>query len=85
MFLSITPIWILSTAVTCLLTPLYGLITSSAMNFVLITITLWLVWNGIKLIRDKENKFAYHFAFNKMNTYILSVMLLLSIDRIIFQ
>ncbi len=78
-------IWILSTAVTSLLTPLYGLITSPAVNFVLIVVTSWLVWNGVKLVRDSGSKLAYHFAFNKINIYILVVMVLLSLDKALYK
>jgi protoheme IX farnesyltransferase len=76
-------IWILATAVTCLLTTLYGLMTSRIADLLLILVTVWLLWNGVKLIRETGNKFTYHFAFNRMNIYILLVMSLLSIDRVI--
>ena len=76
-------IWILATAVTCLLTTLFGLMTSSIADLLLVLVTVWLLWNGVKLIREAGNRFTYHFAFNRMNIYILLVMSLLSIDRVI--
>ena len=76
-------IWIFATAVTCMLTPLYGLMTSGVSNLLLVPVTVWLLWNGLKLIRGTGNTFIYHFAFNRMNIYILLVMLLLTIDRMI--
>jgi len=76
-------VWIFATAVACMLTPLYGLMTSGVANLLLIPVTVWLLWNGLKLIRGASNTFIYRFAFNRMNIYILIVMLLLSIDRVI--
>ena len=75
--------WIFSTAVACMLTPLYGLITTRIADLLLILVTVWLLWNGVKLIREKGNKFTYQFAFNRLNIYILLVMSLLSMDMVI--
>jgi len=75
--------WILSTAVACMLTPLYGLITTRIADLLLILVTVWLLWNEVKLIREKGNKFTYQFAFNRLNIYILLVMSLLSMDMVI--
>ncbi|MBI5057361.1 MAG: protoheme IX farnesyltransferase [Nitrospirae bacterium] len=77
-------IWLFATAVATLLTSLYGLFTSRAVNLLLFAVTIWLIWNGVKLVsRKNENTFVYRSAFNKMNTYILFVMSLLSVDRVI--
>jgi protoheme IX farnesyltransferase len=76
-------IWTLATAAACMLTPLYGLMTSRVANLLLIPVTVWLLWNGVKLIRGTGNKITYHFAFNRMNIYILLVMLLLNMDKMI--
>jgi protoheme IX farnesyltransferase len=76
-------VWIFATAVTCMMTPLYGLMTSGIADLILIAVTGWLLWNGVELIRGRGNKFTYHFAFNRMNIYILLVMLLLDINRVI--
>ena len=75
--------WIFSTAVACMLTPLYGLITTRIADLLLILVTVWLLWNEVKLIREKGNKFTYQFAFNRLNIYILLVMSLLSMDTVI--
>jgi protoheme IX farnesyltransferase len=75
-------VWMLATAVAFLLTPLYGLVTSRPAVFLLFSITLWLVLNGIKLARRGGNLPSYHFAFQKMNVYILFVMILLNADRL---
>jgi hypothetical protein len=57
--------------------------TSRIADLLLILVTVWLLWNGVKLIRETGNKFTYHYAFNGMNIYILLVMSLISIDRVI--
>jgi protoheme IX farnesyltransferase len=74
-------VWILATAVSCLLTPLYGLITSFNLNALLLFITMWLIWIGIRLRIEGENRFSYHLVFHKMNIYILLVMLIMDVDR----
>ena len=77
-------IWLFATAVATLLTSLYGLFTSRAVNILLFAVAIWLIWNGIKLLsRKSQNVFAYRSAFIKMNTYILLVMTLLIIDSVI--
>jgi len=76
-------IWILATAVAFMLSPLYGLMTSGIADLLLILVTTWLLWNGLKLIRGAGNTFTYRFAFNRMNIYILLVMLLLNMDKAI--
>jgi len=76
-------IWIFATAVAFMLTPLYGLMTSGIADLLLVPVTVWLLWNGLKLIRGTGSKFNYLFAFNRMNIYILLVMSLLNMDRVI--
>ena len=73
-----------ATAVATLLTSLYGLFRSHVVNLLLFAVTIWLIWNGIKLVsRRSENALAYRSVFIKMNTYILLVMTLIGIDSVI--
>jgi protoheme IX farnesyltransferase len=75
-------IWILATGAAFLLMPLYGLMTSRTAALLLIPATIWLVVNGIKILRKRADASSYYFAFRKMNVYILLVMLLLNADRL---
>jgi len=75
----ITFIWILAVALTSLLIPLfipsYYLISLS-----LFLSTLWLVYNGIKILFGEN----YNSAFKKINIYALMVIFLLSLNKLIY-
>lgn len=77
-------IWMLATAVTCLLMPLYGLITSRTAASFLIPVVIWFGGIGLKLVRVSGSPPSYQSAFNKMNIYILLIMLLISVDKLKF-
>jgi protoheme IX farnesyltransferase len=83
--LRIVFIWILATAVACMLTLLYKLIISFNLSVLLFFITLWLIRTGIKMRMEGENTFSYHSVFKKINIYILLFMLLINIDRMMNQ
>ena len=72
-------IWILSTAIICLLIPMYGMVASHVVMAALIFAALWVVLKATGLLREKTNS---AFAFSNSNKYILIVMLLLFCDRL---
>ncbi|MBI4697697.1 MAG: protoheme IX farnesyltransferase [Nitrospirae bacterium] len=75
-------IWILATASMCLMTPLYGLVKLNAVSILLIAVTLWLIGNGVKLLRRTGRDLSYGSAFNRLNAYILFIMFLFSADKL---
>lgn len=72
--------WIVATAVSSLFISVSGMISTSVINFSLLGVSLWLIWNGIRLFRKKEG--LYRFAFNRINIYLFFIMLLLSLDKL---
>ncbi len=75
--------WIIATAVSCLFIVVAGVIVSSVIRFFLFGSSLWIILNGTRLLQERQKKFAYSFAFRRINIYILLVMTLLSIDKLI--
>ncbi len=80
--IKITFIWMIAAAVSCLLLPLYGVSNSNIVSIILVVITAWLIWNGIRILRQKENKNLYSTAFKNINIYIMLVMLALNIGSL---
>ncbi len=76
-------IWIIATAVSCLFIVVAGVILSPLIRFFLFGSSLWIILNGTRLLQERQMKFAYSFAFRRINIYILLVMTLLSIDKLI--
>ena len=77
-FLRIIYHWIVATAVFSLLIPLYGLVHSPITKYSLLGVSLWLVWQGIYVMRG--NQFDRYVVFRKVNRYMFVVLFLLSLD-----
>lgn len=80
---SITFIWILATAVTGLLIPLYGLVTEFWINISLFLSSIWLTWLAFKLLTETENNSVIKFTFRYINLFVLAVVFLVSIDKLV--
>lgn len=79
----ITFIWIVATAVTCMLLPLFGIIKLTPLNFLLGILSAWLVWKSRSLLIPELEKINLKFAFRAINVFALLVIVLLSIEKII--
>jgi protoheme IX farnesyltransferase len=79
----ITFIWILSTILTGLFIPLFGITTFPVINFLLFGAGVWLGWNAVKLLKETVNILSFRFAFRDINLFALLVIILLSIDKLI--
>jgi protoheme IX farnesyltransferase len=78
----ITFIWIFASAVTCMLIPLYELSSSQFVSIALFVMSVWLVWNGLKLFKPDKDKAAFSSAFKRINIYMILVQLSLNVERI---
>ncbi len=74
--------WIFATAVSCLFFVSNALSLSPFIRSFLFGVSLWLVWNGIRLLRARGKGNEYAFAFKRVNAYMLLVMILLSVDKL---
>lgn len=79
----ITFVWILATAVTCLLIPLFGTVQTTVTNLSLLGLTLWLVWGATRFFRARGEELSFRSAFREINIYALAVISLLSLDKVI--
>ena len=79
----ITFVWILATAVTGLLIPLYGLVSELWINFCLFFCSLWLTWLAFKLLTETKNNNVFRFTFRHINFFVLAVVFLVSLDKLV--
>ncbi len=77
----IISIWVLSTAVSCLVIPLFGFLTFSLSHFFLLGLTLWLVWKTVIFFKSPSKDLRL--TFMKLNVYVLLVISVLSVDILI--
>ncbi|HXX56973.1 MAG TPA: protoheme IX farnesyltransferase [Thermodesulfovibrionales bacterium] len=77
--------WIVATAVSSLILSVYSAPGSSLVNVLLTVLSLWLVWNGIQLLRGQGGERLCALTFRRMNAYMFIVMLLLSLDKLLIH
>ena len=80
----ITFMWIIATGVTAILIPLFGLVKQDLINIALFLSGIWLTWNAFKLLSKTENNLIFSFAFRSINLFVLTVVTLVSIDKLVF-
>ncbi|MDY0082663.1 MAG: protoheme IX farnesyltransferase [Ignavibacteriaceae bacterium] len=79
----ITFIWIIATAVTGLLLPLFQISQNGYINLSLLLAAVWLSYKSISLIRSTVERTSYKFAFKGINYFALFVVLMVSIDKLL--
>lgn len=77
----ITFVWILATAVTGFMIPLFDVVNSFWVNLFLLLSILWLIVNAVKILREEEREESSRFAFNAINIYAFFVISFLSLSR----
>jgi protoheme IX farnesyltransferase len=80
----ITFIWIISTAVTGLMIPLFGIVTEFWINLGLFVSGALLTWKAFGLLVEKKDFSAFRLNFRYINYFALFVVFLVSIDKLIF-
>lgn len=78
----ITFMWIVATAVTSLLIPLFGLVQNEIINFGLLAAGFWLSWNSFKFLFTNRETITFRYAFKEINIFALVVVVLLSVDKL---
>ncbi len=79
----LTFIWIVATAFSIILMPLFGLGNSNIIYFLLFTASTVLIWNSTGLLRKSKIQTAHKVAFRGINIFILIVMFLLSVEKLL--
>jgi protoheme IX farnesyltransferase len=77
-------IWLLSTGVSCLLIPVFGVGASVPVRILLMGLTLWFFWIAIAFFKSSSHAFFFRLAFIRLNIYVFFVIALLSLDRFLF-
>jgi protoheme IX farnesyltransferase len=74
--------WIVATAVSIVLLPMYGLGNSLVSQVLLFLSSILLIWRSTVLIRSNLERSKYLLAFKGINFFILMVMCILALDRL---
>jgi protoheme IX farnesyltransferase len=80
----ITFIWILSTAVSGLLIPLFGIVSELWINLALFASGILLTWKAFGLLAETNDFSTFRYNFKYINYFALFVVFLVSIDKLIF-
>ncbi len=80
----ITFIWIIATVVTSVLIPFFGIIKNPWLYILLLSAGVWLTLSAAKLLKNYEQNLNLKFAFREINIFALLVMLIISLDQILF-
>jgi protoheme IX farnesyltransferase len=78
----IISIWMLSAAVCSLLLTRFFPVRSSVILLLLFAMSLWFSWNATHFFRSQTGRVSLKFTFMRLNVYVLSVVCLLSADRL---
>lgn len=79
----ITFVWIISTAVTGLMIPLFGMVTELWINLGLFVSAALLTWKAFGLLVETNDFSAFRLNFKYINYFALFVVFLVSIDKLI--
>jgi protoheme IX farnesyltransferase len=74
--------WTFATAVACLILPLFGLVTSSAVRVGFLVAGFWLVWRTGRSLIAQNSSLSFLPPFHAINVYMISVILLFSLDHL---
>ena len=78
----ITFIWIMATAITGLLLPLFQISHNQFINYSLFIAAIWLAYKSINLLGQTKETFSVKFAFRSINYFALFVVVVVSIDKL---
>lgn len=79
----ITFIWIISTAVTGLMIPLFGIVSQLWVDIALFLSGVLLTWKAFGLLIESNDYSAFRLNFKSINYFALSVVFFVSIDKLI--
>ncbi len=79
----ITFLWTFATAISALMIPLFGLITSKTITILLMLAVFWLIVVFAGLLRKQMTLFNPCYYFMRINYFVLAVIIFLSIDPLL--
>lgn len=78
----ITFVWIMATAITGLLLPLFQISHNQFINYSLFIAAIWLAYKSINLLGQSKETFSVKFGFRSINYFALFVVVVISIDKL---
>lgn len=79
----ISYVWVVALAATCMLLPLFGATHNTLTSLLLLLAGFVLVYRTGKLISTYQPNMNLKFAFRDINLYVLTVVILLSVDQFV--
>lgn len=79
----ITFLWTFATAVSSLMIPLFGLISSGVISILLMLAALWLVVVFSGMLRKNASVFNPRYYFIRINYFVLAVIIFISVDAVL--
>ncbi len=79
----LTFMWVVALSTSCLLIPFFGVSKNIFTSVGLILLGIWLVLTTAKILSEYVERKNYRNAFVKINIYVLTVVILLSLDKLI--
>ncbi len=76
----VTFLWTLSTALTALMLPAFGVVNSLATAAGIVLVSTWLIFSFIKILKFDKVMFKPMQYFMKINVFVLLMIILLSVD-----
>ncbi len=80
----ITFIWVVATGVTGILLPVFGLVHFPIIDYCILGLSLWLAWKSTSLLKAGSGKRSFSFIFREINIFALLIVILLSIDKLVY-
>ncbi|MFI5405569.1 MAG: UbiA family prenyltransferase, partial [Nitrososphaerales archaeon] len=80
----ITFVWIVATAVTGLMIPLFGFVSELWIDLALFFSGVLLTWKAFGLLAEKEDYRIFSYNFRYINYFALTVVFLISVDKLIY-
>ncbi len=81
----ITFIWIFAMAASCLAIPFFSSGKNLIIELLLIILAVWLIIKSSRLLIKHPEKLNFRFVFKEINTFVLIVVLLISINKLVFN
>lgn len=80
----ITFSWTVATGISSILIPISLKVTNVFTLMLIVILSSLVIISSLKLLRYKENNFSTTFAFRSINLFVLSVILVLSVNKLVF-
>lgn len=78
-----TFIWVVATAVTALMLPVFGIVNTLVFSIGTLLVSMWLIFRFARLLKLDDEAFNPGVYFMKINYFVLFMIIFLSVDSLI--